>query len=525
VNLDSEQQVSAADGRDGPGLRLLVPALISVGAMVSVISSLGAPLIPSIATANHVSLSTAQWVLTSALLTGALATPVMGRLADGPHQRHVILVTLTVVLVGSVLAAMSPTFLVLIIGRGLQGVGLGLIPVTMAIARSHLAPERAARVIALLAVTVATGAGLGFPITSLLAQVYDYHASFWFGALMVAGSIAVVWIVVPRTTDAESRPFDLIGALSLSVAVVGLLVVLSEGGDWGWTSATTLGILGVSAIVLAGWVLHELRVIDPLIDVRQVRMRPVLMADVSGFLIGTAMYLFLPVMVEFVQVPTSTGYGFGASILVAGFMMVPFSVGTFTASRFIDAYTRHFGMRSMIPFGTSLCAASILWFALLHTSLWQAYLAMGLVGVGLGFSWAAMPGFIIRSVPQSETGSATGLYQVIRSVGLSVGSACSAAILALYTVHGNSLPAVEGFKVALLAASGLCLMTALVSYALSGGKPTAAGRRPRHDEEEIEEIMVENAELGSSGISLAEEPLLGQQAHADHDLPRGGGRP
>jgi predicted MFS family arabinose efflux permease len=262
VNLEPAQRATADVG-DPPEPRLLVPTLISVGAVVAAISSLGAPLIPSIAAANNVSLSTAQWVLTAALLTGALATPVMGRLADGPHQRHVILVTLSVVLVGSVLAAVSPTFLVLVIGRGLQGVGLGLIPVTMAIARSHLPPARAARVIALLAVTVATGVGLGYPITSLLAQVFDYHASFWFGALMAAGAIAVVWVVVPRTTNAEARPFDVVGALSLSVAVVGLLVVLSEGGAWGWTSARALGVIGVSSVVLAGWVLHELRVPDP----------------------------------------------------------------------------------------------------------------------------------------------------------------------------------------------------------------------------------------------------------------------
>jgi MFS family permease len=427
--------------------------------------------------------------------------------------------------VGSVLAAVSPTFLVLVIGRGLQGVGLGLIPVTMAIARSHLPPARAARVIALLAVTVATGVGLGYPITSLLAQVFDYHASFWFGALMAAGAIAVVWVVVPRTTNAEARPFDVVGALSLSVAVVGLLVVLSEGGAWGWTSARALGVIGVSSVVLAGWVLHELRVPDPLIDVRQVRIRPVLMADVSGFLLGTAMYLFLPVIVEFVQVPTSTGYGFGASILVSGLMLVPLSIGTFVSSRLIETFTRRFGARLMIPFGAMVFALAALSFALWHASLWQAYVAVGLAGIGMGFSWAAMPGFIIRSVPPSETGSATGFYQVIRSIGLSVGSAFAAAILAAYTHPGEQLPTVEGFKVALLIASGLCATTAIISYALSGGSQPLAAGRTEIEEEEIEEIMAENAELGSSGVSLGEEPLASEHVAADRDLRDAGGRP
>jgi MFS family permease len=129
---------------------LLVPTLVFVGLLVAIVSSLGAPMIPSIAQTNHVSLSTAQWVLTAALLTGALATPVMGRLADGSRQRAVIASTLSIVLAGCVLSAVSTSFVVLVIGRGLQGFGLGLLPVNMAIARRNLDRERAGRAIATL---------------------------------------------------------------------------------------------------------------------------------------------------------------------------------------------------------------------------------------------------------------------------------------------------------------------------------------------------------------------------------------
>ncbi len=100
-----------------------LPVLVTVAALVAIISSLGAPLIPSIARSDHVSLSAAEWVLTAALMTGALATPAMGRLADGPRKRRVIEVALTVVLAGCVLSAVSTSFFVLILGRGLQGAG------------------------------------------------------------------------------------------------------------------------------------------------------------------------------------------------------------------------------------------------------------------------------------------------------------------------------------------------------------------------------------------------------------------
>src|SRR3984885_10371237 len=116
--------------------RSTLSVLVTVAALVAIVSSLGAPLIPSIARSDHVSLSAAEWVLTAALMTGALATPAMGRLADGLRKRRVIEVALSVVMAGCVISAVSTSFLVLVIGRGLQGLGLGLLPVTMAIARS-----------------------------------------------------------------------------------------------------------------------------------------------------------------------------------------------------------------------------------------------------------------------------------------------------------------------------------------------------------------------------------------------------
>src|SRR3954451_22818896 len=131
VPLTTRDEISVSTDRRS---HLLQPTLILVGLIVAVMSSLGAPLIPSIAADSHVSLSTADWLLTITLLTGALVTPVMGKLSDGPRQKRVVTVSLAVVLAGSVLAACTSTFALLVVARAMQGVGLGLLPVTMAIA-------------------------------------------------------------------------------------------------------------------------------------------------------------------------------------------------------------------------------------------------------------------------------------------------------------------------------------------------------------------------------------------------------
>lgn len=485
----------------------MLPTLVVVTALVALVSSLGAPLIPSIARADGVSLGTAEWVLTAALMTGALATPTMGRLADGPHQRRVIEVALATVVAGCALSALSTTFALMVIGRGLQGVGLGLLPVTMAIARRWLPGDQVTKAVATLSVTAAVGAGLGYPVTALVAQAFDFRAAYWFGAATVGLALLGAVLVLPGSSGGVRRRLDLLGVATLGGATLGVSVMLSEGGSWGWTSARSIGLAVASAGLVAAWVLHETRTEDPLIDVRQLANRSVLTADLSGFLIAVAMYLFLPVVIVFVQIPTSAGYGFGASIIVSGFVFVPLSIGSFLSSRWMPAYDRRFGPRTMIPFGSLLFAAAALFFLLDDHDLWAAFVASGISGIGIGFTLAAMPTFIVRAVPESETGSAMGLYQVLRSIGLAVGSALAAAVLAAYTPAGQTYPELGGFTTTLTVATILCVLTAIVSYLLPG---STAGpvRRPTPA---LEGIMREEAEVGAAGLMLADEPLPHEQ--------------
>jgi predicted MFS family arabinose efflux permease len=496
--------VGESDGR----ARLLVPTLVIIGSLMAVVSSLGAPLIPTLSRVDGVSLSTGEWILTITLLTGALVTPITGRLADGPRQRDAILFTLGCVVVGCIVAAVSANFAELLIGRGLQGVGLGILPVAMAVARRHLSPEKARRTIATLSVTTAMGVGLGYPITGLIAQAWDFRAAYWFGAITVGCSLVLAATVLAPRSKVASHRLDIVGAGLLSLVVVGLSVVLSEGGGWGWTSATTLGLAVATLVLLGVWVPYELRLGDPLVDLRQVRHRSVLTADVSGFFISIAMYMFLPTLVIFVQIPVARGYGLGASIVVSGLVLVPMSVCSFVASRLLAVYERRLGPRSMIPLGSLVFAASAAFFGLEHRTLWEAFVASALAGLAIGFTTGAMPGFIVRAVARTETGSATGFFQVVRSIGLTLGSAVSAAVLTANTRAGQAIPDVVGFRDTLLIAAGVCAATALISFILPGR--TAAGGRTqgRGERKALEEIMEEEAELAGAGLVLAEAQNL-----------------
>jgi len=420
--------------------RALVPVLVFLGMAVAVVSSLGAPLVPTVASDYGVSLSSAQWSLTITLLAGAISTPIVGRLGDGPRRRQVILGALGLIVLGSVLAALPASFVVLLVGRALQGVGLGLTPLGMAVARDHLPPEKSRAAVATLSITTVAGVGLGYPLTALVAQHLGFHAAFWTAAAACALVFVCALVIIPAHPARAHHKLDTLGALLLSVALAGLLIAVSEGGHWGWGSNLLLITAGATLAALASWVAQELRSPHPLVDLRLLRDRSVLTADVTGLIAGVGMYLLMSVVILFVQTPTSTGYGLGTSVVIGALVLVPFSAASVSASRLSPIISQRFGPTMVIPIGSLAFVLAMVMFLFFRDNLWEILLVMAIGGLGVGCTFAAMPAFIVRAVPSTETGSALGVNQVLKVIGSSLGSALTASILAAHTPAGGACP-------------------------------------------------------------------------------------
>ncbi len=337
--------------------RLMPGALVFIVMVTGVISSLGAPLIPSISDDLGVSLSAAQWSLTATLLVGVISSPVMGRLADGPRRRETLLGGLVVVTVGSVIAALAPSLAVLVAGRAMQGLGLGLVPLGMATARDELPPERVPGVIGLLSVAGAAGVGAGYPISGLLAGI-DLSAAFWFGAVVSGLALATAWLFVSSTAGRPPIKLDITGALLLATGLASLLVAIAEGGGWGWGAPSTVVLFIAAVVFLTVWAAQQLRVADPLVDLRLARHPAVLTADVCATVLGVSMYMFLSGVSEFVQAPSSLGYGISASVVLAGLCLVPFSVVGLAGAKALPFSTRLVGARNLLPVGCLMVAAA-----------------------------------------------------------------------------------------------------------------------------------------------------------------------
>lgn len=440
--------------------RWLFATLAAVTTVTAIVSSLGAPLVPSIASRYDVPISTAQWILTATLITAAAATPALGRWGSGRLRRPVILGALGVVLIGTVLSAVPLGIGPLIAGRALQGVGLALSPLTMAVARDVWSGDRLASRLSLLSIATVAGAGLGYPLTGFLAEYAGVSGAYAFGAVLVAISLGLAARHLPRHAQGVPQVVDLPSVALVGAGMVCALLAVSEGERWGWLSAPVLLLATAGLSLLAGWILRTVGVTrrggQPLVDLRLATRPGVLGPNLVGFALAFAMYGLLTIVVLLVRNDSSAGWGLDRGPLSAGLVLVPYALLSVGASRVALRMARRFGPHVLLPIGSTVFASALVMLTIWHDTFTQALVAMAVGGLGSGFTFSSLPMLIVPHVPPSETGSAMAFNQLLRYLGFSVGSATSVALLAVY---GGHEPA---FRATALTLAGACLVAAVV---------------------------------------------------------------
>ncbi|GAA1758451.1 MFS transporter [Nocardioides hankookensis] len=444
--------------------RLLLPTLALLTTITAVVSSLGAPLVPSIAEAYDVRLTTAQWSLTATLLTGAVATPIVGRFASGRLRRPTILVGLAVVTTGTAIAIVPTSYGVLVAGRAMQGVGMALLPLAIAVARDALVGEPMNRAIALLSVTTVAGAGLGYPLTSLVAELGGLSAAYALGTVLTGATLLMAWRHLPGSAEAAPMRVDWAGAGLLSVGMLAVLLAVSEGEVWGWASARTLGLGLGGAALLVVWCAWTLRSRSPLVDLRMAVRPGIAAPNLVALVAGLGMYCLLTLSVVLVRAD-EPGFGLAMPIWVAGLILVPYSLMSVLGNQLARVVRVRIGSGALLPTGCLMFLVSTVVLALWHEHLWQLLLAMALGGVGSGFTFSSLAVLMVPHLPQAETGSAMAFNQVLRYLGFTIGSATSVALMAAY--GGGS----HGFRATLLTVSSLFVVAAVGAVLLDRAAP------------------------------------------------------
>jgi predicted MFS family arabinose efflux permease len=453
--------------------RMFVPSLLFVGVVVAAVGSLGAPLITSVATTFDVSLSSAQWTLTLALLTGAVTTPVLGRLGSGPHRRAAILGTLGVVSAGGILTALPLSISWLLLGRAAQGVGLALTSMLMGVVRDHLSDKRSGSTIALLSVASTAGVGVGYPLSGFLAEHGGLRLAYGFGAAMTVMAFAVALRVVPASTRTRATRIDVPGAVLLALPLTLVFVLISETPLW-TSRPWTAGVLAAIAVVAAGiWVRVELKSSAPLVDLRLFRHRAVVGANGAMLLGGIGMYLLLTLATRYAQTPSGAGYGFGLDVFAAGLVLVPFSVFGFLAGKLVPRALRRVGAGSALTVSALIVLVALALFAGTRAGIVELCAVMAILGFGVGSFSAALPAVVLPVVPSAETSSVMSINQVVRSVGFSFGSAIGGLVLAAGTSPGSTFPGEDAYTSAAWVGVVVTAAAAIVSASVLHGRAIA----------------------------------------------------
>jgi EmrB/QacA subfamily drug resistance transporter len=480
-----------ATGEHRQALGLTATGLITAAMAYALMQTFLIPALPALQRELHTSTGWVTWTVTAYLLSGSVATPIISRLGDQHGKKRLMMISLAVFLLGSIGAIFAPNVGVLIGFRVVQGVGGAVFPLSFAIIRDEFPPERMSVAMGLVSAVLGVGGGVGIALSGVIVDHLTWRWLFAVSALIVALALVLVWRFVPESPIRAPSKVDVPGAVLLSSGLVAVLLAFTEGHSWGWESPGILGLFAASAILLVAWGMVELRVPQPMVDMRMMARRPVLFTNLTALLSGFALYMTWVILPQLFQLPRGlptdlahfADYGFNTTVTIAGVWILPTSLSILFAGPVGGLLGRRYGSRLPLVIGAALLAVGAAGIALFHGSAGQVAGAFVFCGVGIGFAFAAMPKLIVDAVSPSETGVANGMNTVVRTVGGVIGAQIGAVILAAHAVAGGAVPGesgfVDAFWVSAIGGAGAAIAATLVFPRRPRRRPAGAGAPAR----------------------------------------------
>src|SRR5215210_3449460 len=421
--------------------------LLLAGVSFALSQTLVVPALPSISREFGASATATSWVLTGFLLSASVATPIVGKLGDLFGKGRVLTIVLLLFALGGVVCALAGSIGVLIGGRVIQGVAGGVFPLAFGIVRDTFPPERMAAGLGIISAIFGIGGGIGLPLSGVIVDNFDLAWLFWISLVALPAAVAAFTLMPPSPPAVQTR-IDWLGAALLSVTLASILLGVTEANDWGWGSARTLGLIGGGLVMLLVWLKVEATREEPLIELDVLRRRAVATTNLTGLLVGFAMFSSFLLIPQFAQTPESSGYGFGLSVTGAGLLLAPAALTQLVTGQLAGRLGSAIGFRATLAMGAGFSTLAFLFLVVEHQHLWGFAAAGVLLGAGISFAFASMANLIVGSVPQSEVGIATGINTVTRTVGGAFGAAVATAILAGNTIPGSALPSESAYTAA-----------------------------------------------------------------------------
>jgi EmrB/QacA subfamily drug resistance transporter len=437
--------------------RVTLAVLSMAGLAYAVLSSSVVPALPTIQHDLGASETAVTWLLTGYLLSASVGTAIIGRLGDMYGKEHVLFWTLVLLGGGTLLAALSHTLALLIAARVIQGVAGGIYPLAFGIIRDEFPRERVPGSIGLISAILGIGAGIGIISGAIIVEHLSWNWLFWMPLAVIVVAAFCTWRYVPESPVRVPGRINWLAAALMSTGICTVLVAISETTTWGWGSAKTIGLLVAGFAVCGLWIVVEVRSKEPLIDMAMMRIRGVWTANLTAFLLGAGMYSAFIVFPQFAQLPKSTGFGFGASVVASGLYLLPSTIAMMLVGFAAGPISARFGSKSAVVVGSVFSAAAFALIAGQHGHPYDMLLSSALMGIGIGLSFAALGNLIVQAVPAHQTGAAGGMNTVMRTIGGALGGQLAATLIASNT-GSDGLPAVTGFTDTFLMATAFLVV-------------------------------------------------------------------
>jgi EmrB/QacA subfamily drug resistance transporter len=459
---------TASSDRTHPNVTLAVLAL--GGLSYAMLSSLVIPALPTLQHDLHTDETGVTWLLTGYLLAASVGTAIIGRLGDMYGKEKLLLWTLLILAAGTLIAALTSSLAIMIGARFVQGVAGGIFPLAFGIVRDEFPREKVAGGIGLLSAILGVGGGFGIVLAGVIIEHLNYHWLFWIPLVTTLVAAFATWRLVPESPVRVPGKVNWLAAVLMTLGVSAVLLAVSQTTEWGWGGSKTIGLALIGFAFIGVWIWVEARSDSPLIDMTMMRIRGVWTTNAAAFLLGAGLYASFVIFPQFVQLPKSTGFGFGASVVVSGLYLVPATIGMALLGIWAGKISARFGSRLALLGGILFSGAAFLLLALAHGHPWNFLVSAGLLGVGIGLAFAALGNLIVQAVPSHQTGVASGVNTVMRTLGGALGGQLSATFIASNMSGGY--PTVTGF------AESFWLATAFLVLCFFAGLlvPRALGR-------------------------------------------------
>ncbi|WP_307179768.1 MFS transporter [Streptomyces africanus] len=399
---------------------------LALGTLQSVVE----PALPLLQRELGVSPAEGALIGNALLITGAVITPVAGKLGDRYGGKRVLVRLMAVVSVGGLTAGLAPNLPVLLLGQVLQGVMVGALPLSFILVRKHLTAGQSQAAIGLVVALFTGGGMVGMLFAGPIAEGLSWRWMFALPTIAIVATTLVVARLMPHDPPIPSGSgIDWPGTVLLSgtllAFMLGLVTVTRDGGV---PSLVVCAIAVVVAALATGWVVVERRAPSPMVDLRMLAKPAMWNACVLTFVITASSGMVLFLLPQLLAV-SGDGYGFGAGTTDIGLFLLPGAIAGAVSDSVGGIAARRFGPRAVVIVGTVVTASTMIALASLHTAEWQLVLAKVLTAFAAGVGTTALLAGTATAIETKDIGIATSLLVVTRVVGVALGAQVAGAIL------------------------------------------------------------------------------------------------